>query len=37
MTMPLVEGGRPIAAFRLFGFPVTVDISFLVVMAILGW
>jgi Zn-dependent protease len=37
MTMPLVEGWRPIAVFRLFGFPVTVDISFLVVVAILGW
>ncbi len=37
MTMPMVEGGRPIARVRLFGFPVTVDISFLVVVAILGW
>ncbi len=37
MTMPMVEGGRPIAKGRLFGFPVTVDISFVVVVAILGW
>jgi Zn-dependent protease len=37
MTMPTVEGGRPIAQFRVFGFPVTIDISFLVIMAILGW
>ena len=37
MTMPMVEGGRPIARFRLFGFPVTVDISFVVIIAILGW
>ncbi len=37
MTMPMVEGGRPIARFRLFGFPVTIDISFVVIVAILGW
>ncbi len=37
MTMPTVSGGRPIASFRLFGFPVTIDISFVVVVAILGW
>src|SRR4051794_21189845 len=37
MTMPTVEGGRPIAQFRVFGFPVTIDISFVVIMAILGW
>jgi Zn-dependent protease len=37
MTMPTVEGGRPIARFRVFGFPVTIDISFIVIMAILGW
>lgn len=37
MTTGLVEGGRPIARFRLFGFPVTIDISFLIVVAILGW
>ena len=37
MTMPTVEGGRPIARFRVFGFPVTIDISFVVIMAILGW
>ncbi len=35
--MPMVEGGRPIARFQLFGFPVTIDISFLVIAAILGW
>jgi Zn-dependent protease len=33
----LVEGGRPIAKFRAFGFPVSVDISFLVIVGILGW
>jgi Zn-dependent protease len=37
MTMPMVEGGRPILSVRLFGFPVTVDISFVVIVAILGW
>jgi Zn-dependent protease len=37
MTMPLVEGGRAIARFRVLGFPVTIDISFVVVVAILGW
>ena len=37
MTMPTVSGGRPIAKGRLFGFPVTVDISFVAVVAILGW
>ena len=37
MTMPMVEGGRPIASFRLFGFPVTIDISFVIIIAILGW
>jgi Zn-dependent protease len=35
--MPMVEGGRPILSVRLFGFPVTVDISFVVIMAIIGW
>ena len=33
----LVEGGRPIARFRVFGFPVTVDISFLIIVGLLGW
>jgi Zn-dependent protease len=37
MTMPTVEGGRPIARFSVFGFPVTIDISFVVIIAILGW
>src|SRR6476619_1788838 len=37
MTMPTVEGGRRIAKKRVFGFPVTIDISFVVIMAILGW
>src|SRR4051794_9834472 len=37
MTMPMVEGGRPILSVRVFGFPVTVDISFVVIVAILGW
>jgi Zn-dependent protease len=33
----LVEGGRPIARFRLLGFPVHVDISFVIIIAVLGW
>jgi Zn-dependent protease len=37
MTMPMVEGGRPILSVRVLGFPVTVDISFVVIVAILGW
>ena len=37
MSQMMVEGGRPIARFRAFGFPVTVDISFLVIVGILGW
>jgi Zn-dependent protease len=37
MTMPTIEGGRPIARFQVFGFPVTIDISFVVIIAILGW
>jgi Zn-dependent protease len=37
MTMPTIEGGRPIARFRVFGFPVTIDISFVIIMAIFGW
>ena len=37
MTMPMVQGGRPIARFGLFGFPVTIDISFVVIIGILGW
>ncbi len=32
----LVEGGRPLARFRVLGFPVHVDLSFLVVIAVLG-
>lgn len=32
-----VEGGRPIARLRVFGFPVHVDISFVVIIAILGY
>jgi Zn-dependent protease len=35
--MPMVEGGRPIARFSLFGFPVTIDISFVIIVALLGW
>ena len=37
MSQMMVEGGRPIARFRAFGFPVTVDISFLIIVGILGW
>jgi Zn-dependent protease len=37
MSTPLVQGGRPIAKFRVFGFPVTIDISFIVVAALLGY
>jgi Zn-dependent protease len=37
MSTPLVQGGRPIAKFRVFGFPVTIDISFVVVAALLGY
>ena len=33
----MVEGGRSIARFRAFGFPVTVDVSFLIIVGILGW
>jgi Zn-dependent protease len=33
----MVEGGRSIAKFRAFGFPVSVDISFLIIVGILGW
>ena len=33
----LVEGGRPIARFRLLGFPVHIDISFVIIIAVLGW
>lgn len=33
----MVEGGRPLARVRIFGFPVTLDISFVIVVAILGW
>jgi Zn-dependent protease len=33
----LVEGGRPLARFRVFGFPVVIDISFVVIVALLGW
>jgi Zn-dependent protease len=33
----LVEGGRPLLRFRLLGFPVTIDTSFAVVVALLGY
>jgi len=32
-----VEGGRPVARFRVLGFPVHVDASFLVVIALFGF
>lgn len=34
---PVVEGGRPIGRMRVLGFPVTIDISFVIIVAILGW
>lgn len=33
----MVEGGRPLARVRIFGFPVTLDLSFVIVVGILGW
>lgn len=32
-----VEGGRPIARFRVFGFPVHIDVSFLIIIGLLGY
>jgi Zn-dependent protease len=32
-----VEGGRPLLRGRIFGFPVHLDLSFVVIMAILGY
>jgi Zn-dependent protease len=32
-----VEGGRPLLKGRVLGFPVHLDLSFVVVMAVLGW
>jgi Zn-dependent protease len=32
-----VEGGRPLLKGKLFGFPVHLDISFVIIMGILGW
>jgi Zn-dependent protease len=32
-----VEGGRPLLRARLFGFPVHLDISFVIIMAVLGY
>ena len=32
-----VEGGRPLLRFRLLGFPVHVDVSFVVIIGLLGW
>jgi Zn-dependent protease len=36
VTTP-IEGGRPLLRARLFGFPVHLDLSFVVVMAFLGY
>lgn len=36
MTTP-IEGGRPLLRARLFGFPVHLDLSFVVIMAFLGY
>lgn len=36
MSSP-VEGGRPLLQGRLFGFPVHLDISFVIIMAVLGY
>jgi stage IV sporulation protein FB len=32
-----VDGGRPLLRARLFGFPVHLDISFVIIMAVLGY
>ena len=32
-----VEGGRPVTRFRLFGFPVHIDVSFFVIIGVFGW
>jgi Zn-dependent protease len=32
-----VEGGRPLLRGRVFGFPVHLDLSFVIVMGVLGW
>jgi Zn-dependent protease len=32
-----VGGGRPLLRGRVFGFPVHLDLSFVIVMAVLGW
>lgn len=37
MSIAPVEGGRPLLKGRLFGFPVHLDISFVIIMGILGW
>ncbi len=37
MTMPLLGSRRSGLRFRLFGFPISVDVSFLVVLAFLGY
>ena len=36
MSTP-VEGGRPLLRARVLGFPVHLDISFVIVMAVLGY
>ncbi|HET9656058.1 MAG TPA: site-2 protease family protein [Kineosporiaceae bacterium] len=36
MSTP-VEGGRPLLRGRLFGFPVHLDLSFVLIMGFLGW
>ncbi len=37
MSSSPVEGGRPLLRARLFGFPVHLDISFVIIMGILGY
>ena len=37
MSSNPVEGGRPLLRARLFGFPVHLDISFVIIMGILGY
>ena len=35
--MPVIEGGRPLLRGRLFGFPVHLDLSFVIIMGVLGY
>ncbi|MFI7585953.1 hypothetical protein ACIB24_02620 [Spongisporangium articulatum] len=37
MTMPSIEGGRPLLRGRILGFPVHLDLSFVIIVGLLGW